>query len=156
MLKSSGYSASVWTYNFSICLWGEPSNPSFSWFLDFRTCPWAPKPFIFMFGETRIRWIIQEQGPNHCLENISLLDLELLDFENFENVGEDGRRTIRKSRLLFLEIREYGIDIFPKAWNWNFVIWDHWFFETLKFWNFGTRNLWNQETKKPRSVFIFN
>ena len=40
------YSASFWTSNFSIALWESPNPPSFSWFGDFRTCPWALEPTI--------------------------------------------------------------------------------------------------------------
>ena len=36
-------------------------HPSFPWFRDFQTCPWAPQPILFIFGDTRMPHTIQEK-----------------------------------------------------------------------------------------------
>ena len=59
--------------------------------------------------------------------------------------------------LIFANL-EYGINIFQKTWNENWVIRDwhlpkdiNWIFETFKLWNQETKKLRKRETKKPRN-----
>ena len=52
--------------------------------------------------------------PNN-FESPMLINLELLEIEHFENVGEDGRRKLMKIRLKHLENLEYGLNIFQKT-----------------------------------------
>ena len=61
-----------------------------------------------------------------------------------------------KIHLSIFENIEDGSNIFQKAWNGFWVIWDHWISQALKLWdqeslelrNQDTKKLWNQATKK--------
>ena len=59
---------------------GEPSNLSILWFRDFRACPWAPKPFILIFGDSRTLETIQENPKSF----FRILFLETWDLENLK------------------------------------------------------------------------
>ena len=45
--------------------YGRDRNSSFLWFRGFWTCPWLPKPIIFIFGKPRIPQIIH--GKNRII-----------------------------------------------------------------------------------------
>ena len=97
---------------------GEPWNPSFSWFGDFRTCP-LPKPIIFILGDTRILQISQEYIPNY-------FQYEFRKSQNF------GALTIWK----LCKRRVPGIMKIRFKISWRSWIWDQYLPESMKL-NFG-------------------
>ena len=142
---------------------GEPSTPSILWFLDFWTCPWAPKPIIFIFGHPKIPQILQEKAKISSGNNI---------FYKSQNVGNRKLWKLWKRRgptnhedpswkLLKSWIRDQYL---PEYMKWNFGSMGSlnlWNCETLKLWNQETvkprnqetQKLWNRETKKPKKMF---
>ena len=126
MLKSF---AVLFCFNLNLKLFdllmGEPSTPSFLWFRDFRTCPWAPKPFIFIFGDTRTLQITQEKS-QIIFHNITfeIWDLKILKL---------------------LEICVPHIFTFESYVFWNFETLTPWNSETLEVQNFETLKLRNQD-----------
>ena len=42
----------LYSYLFDLFMW-ETENLSFLWFRDFQTCPWAPKPILFIICLSR-------------------------------------------------------------------------------------------------------
>ena len=95
---------------------GEPANQTFSWFSDFGTCPWAPKPIIFKFVNTVLLQIIQE-NLNHfwkiwCLELSTSLTSKVLSIS--EKVGaEQSWRFV----LYLFEKLEFEINSQPTTWS---------------------------------------
>ena len=130
---------------------GEPSNPSFSWFLGFRTCPRAPKPISFIFGDARILQMIQETP------QILFGKYYFLKSQNVEN--STFWKCWKRRGLKIMQVRLIS--------SWKYGIWDQYLPEnkksklgkSLKHWNqepskprtFETKKLWNQETLKPRN-----
>ena len=81
------YSASfeLFTLRFA---YGRTQKPSFLSFRHFQTCPRLPKPISFIFGDTRILQIIQENPEslktNICIANHHDLEIEQLAPGNHE------------------------------------------------------------------------
>ena len=99
---------------------GETENPSFLWFRDCWTCPWAPKPIMFNFGDTKLLQIIQ--GRSGSFSNI--LFLEVHKYWNsfvLGNVGKTHADTILKIHL---------------TCSWNSGIWDQYLPENMN-WKLG-------------------
>ena len=89
---------------------GEPENPSFLWFRDFRTCPWAPTPILFIFGGPRRPQKTQEK-PKPFLNII-----------------------FKYMNLKSCKCWKIGCSDILKIWNLkNSKLWN---FETLKLWSF--------------------
>ena len=124
---------------------GEPSNPSFSWIRDFRTCPWAPKPTIFIFGDPRIPQII-ERKTNRFFKNIMFGNFKILKIQLFESIGKDGYRKIRAIRLINSWKSWIRDQYLYKNMKWKFGN-----MRSLNLWNFANLKQRNQETLKPRS-----
>ena len=73
-------------------------DPSFSWFLDFWTCPFFPKPIILIFGDSRTPKKNQED-PQTFLKKSICINLRKLELHDFANLWIDGHRTRMKIRL---------------------------------------------------------
>ena len=86
------YSVSIWSYNFSICLWESPTTfiSTISGRLDVTL---APKPIICIFGDTRIPKEIKKQ-PGFLLEKMFNANLEALELalSMLEKTGADKSR----------------------------------------------------------------
>ena len=116
----------------------KPENSSFSWFSDFRTCPWLPKPIILDFGDTKILWKIRETIPNPFWEMLCWETSFVWKSNNLLLLEKwRSKKSEDPSKIVF-ENLEYGINIFQKTWNGHLVIWDHYlrtnieYFESLK------------------------
>ena len=122
----------------------EPSSPSFSWFRDFRMCPWAPKPIQFLgrpqdtSSNSRKTKTVQQYKYFYKSETFG---------NQFFNTGKDRHRTIMKIRLKVIGNLGYGFNIFQQTWNGSLV--NVWNFETKKPRNFETKKLRNQEPPTP-------
>ena len=110
----------------------EPSNPSFPWFRDFWTCPWAPKPILSTFGDTRALQVIQEES-QITFETFSSWNARFGHFEMFGNVCP-----------IYLEISELCFWNW-KLWNLKNEILELRNFKTLKRWQLRTLKLWDQD-----------
>ena len=111
---------------------GETENLSFLWFWDVWTCPRAPKPISFIFGDIRTLQIIQEKTQ--------------LIFKH-----------IIWGQLRFVIVVFVGIVchthhvLFSMS---RFAIWKLRNFAILKLWNVETLALWDQETFVFSSTWI--
>ena len=74
------------------CAYVRDQKLSFLWFRDFWTCPWAPKPVIFIFGDARIPQIIQE-NPKLRSKLVLYIIFNVFGNPSFDNV-QNGRRRI--------------------------------------------------------------
>ena len=148
---------------------GESENPSFPWFRDFPTCPWAPKPTWFISGDPNIPQIIQ---------GTSQVIFDEYEFEKYEHFGNHFFWKFRKRRAP----KSHGdpsqifvtswlrINIYQKAWTcfWKSQIRDQYLSKNIElqfgnmgsisiiktlnlFRNFNHLKLWNQETNKSRN-----
>ena len=75
-------------------MFGKPEEPSFLWWSDFWTCPWLPKPILFISGDARILQIFQETSriifQKYCLRNSQHFGNR---FFNMEQRGEGPTNT---------------------------------------------------------------
>ena len=109
---------------------GRIRKPSFLWFRDFWTSPWAPKPTILSLETSGHLSTINEK---QIISTNTTLIISSFGEHVFENLRKEWLRKSRRSVWQFLENLGYGINIFQKTWNGNLV------------------NLWNQETMKPKT-----
>ena len=127
--------------------YGKNENPSFLWFRDFRTCPWLPKPIIFIFGNTRIPQITRETTRSIFRKSY---------FWKSQHFGNRTFWKVRKRRApttpddplnQFLKIMNMRS---KSSRNGILVIWNQYFSKNMKWhlWTFETNKLWNQETKQ--------
>ena len=108
---------------------GETENPSFSRFRDFWTCPWVPKPTMFVFGDTRILQTIQESITNTFSRNIFL---EISNFGHsitlyvFEKTNTDKSRRciscflkilISYSRIYLTDLLDFPACVFSNTFT---------------------------------------
>ena len=78
------------------CHYGTNWNLSFLWFRDFWTCPWFPKPILFIFGDTRIFQRNQETS-RLVLGNMVFINLRIWEIEklkDLENKGPEIQRPV--------------------------------------------------------------
>ena len=149
---------------------GEPQNPHL-YDLDFWTCPWLPKPIIYIFGDTRKPK--KKQDHHGYFESYGFCccrNLEVLEIRMFESFGKDRCRTIPKIRLInssksWIRDRYLSNNMKWKFGNMGSLNLRH--FETKKLWNQEkqdilkpinqetnkTRNRTKQDSKKPRNFF---
>ena len=113
---------------------GKTQNRHFYDFRNFWTCPRAQKPTIFIFGDPKILWNIQENAKS----------LRNLIFYRFLKLWRSNMLKILSNTIL--KILDMGSTIFQKIWNGHLV--NLWGFETKKPRNRKTRNF---ETKKLRN-----
>ena len=122
---------------------GETENLSFPWCPDFRTCPRAPQPIIFIFGDTRILHIIQYKSQiiktYHFRKSIVFPENMKWKFGNTGSLKRSNFETKKPSN--FEETKKLWNQEAVKPRNQG----------TKKPRNFETKKLWNQEILKPRN-----
>ena len=102
------------------------------------TCPWLPKPTIFIFGDTKILQLIQEKR-NILLGKTMSGNLKQTEIRPIPNFREDKDRTIPKIPLIFSKVLHMrsipiqkhemgiwwnGINVYQTTCNVNWIIWD--------------------------------
>ena len=106
------------------------------------TCPWLPKPMLFISGGTRILLKVKEKY-KLMLGKIFFRKIKFSEIIFVEDSGKHRHRTSWRFFLQVLEHLEYGINISQKTGNRFLVLWDQhlsnhsviiklWIFETLK------------------------
>ena len=143
-LKAPGdYSASIWTYNFSICIW-QNQTKSFLRLRDFRTRHPAPKPTIFTFADTRI----PKQNPETKQRTIFKQALfssasKMVETSNMSNIEKTRAGKWWRSASTNLQNHGYEINVYRNTWNGNLVTCDKYLLEIYK-------TLRSQETKHQK------
>ena len=113
----------------------DPQKPSCSWFGDFQTCPWPPKPILFILGDTRTLQLNQANS-RFIFENI-VENRKIMGTDVLENCGKDGCRKTAEGLL----------NKFLKCW-----LWDQYLSKDMKW----CSNLWIFETSEIRNFrFLF-
>ena len=127
---------------------GKPGKSSCSWFLDFWTCPWLPKPIMFNFGYTKRCQLIQEKS--RIVSNKYLLGVSKSWISNMLKIAEQTR--VKQSRRSVQHFRKSWIwdQYLHKNMKWNLVMWDQYLSKNMK-WEFD--NLQFEELTRLKNIF---
>ena len=138
---------------------GETEHQSFSWFRDFRMCPWAPKQFCLLWRHQDTSTISRE-NPNCfkiCVGNFKII--------GNRQIWKNGKDTCQETPTIRVRILwNSGIwdQYLPEKMKWNVgnmgsvasqnIKWVFWIYDFLEHRNLETMKPRNQETETLRNL----
>ena len=93
----------------------EVENLLFSWFEDFWTCPWLPKPRLFISGDTKTLHRIQENLKSPQIEYVC--KSKKMKIERFGHVGNTRVEHVRPFNKFFKILNMGSTSSENMKWN---------------------------------------